>query len=190
MKKALFCLLVLFSCHVCAQFYPAEIFYTDGTSRKGLVEPPKVFDKNVKIKNHEFGVAQKIKSSELERIVFEHRGGGPTEIVRILPKIGSKLWADLEISGPMSLYTYVVVQKGRNALGNMSESTVFYGYCKRDTEKRAGCLIPGLGFSKFASNYFSDYPELAEKIRNKEDGYRASDLHMIVREYNQWKMKQ
>ena len=32
-----------------------------------------------------------------------------------------------------------------------------------------------------------DYPDLARKIRNEEEGYRYKDLEKIIREYNGWK---
>jgi hypothetical protein len=39
-------------------------------------------------------------------------------------------------------------------------------------------------FRAKAPLYFSDYPELAEKIKSKE--YRWKDLIPVVREYNKW----
>ncbi len=39
-------------------------------------------------------------------------------------------------------------------------------------------------FSRYAPPYFNDYPELAEKIRNKV--YTWKDLETVVNEYNKW----
>lgn len=43
------------------------------------------------------------------------------------------------------------------------------------------------GFSKRMSRLVEDHPALAERIRNKEAGYRFEDLEKIIREYNAFK---
>lgn len=43
-----------------------------------------------------------------------------------------------------------------------------------------------VNFDKSMSKLVSDYPELAEKIKNKEDGYQWIDKEKIIREFNQW----
>ena len=43
-----------------------------------------------------------------------------------------------------------------------------------------------LGFAKKMSRLVSDYPELAKKIEDKEEGYRIGKVFKIVDEYNQW----
>jgi hypothetical protein len=45
-------------------------------------------------------------------------------------------------------------------------------------------------FNKKMSRLVSDYPELAGKIRNEEEGYRFKDLEKIIVEYNKWKENQ
>jgi hypothetical protein len=42
-------------------------------------------------------------------------------------------------------------------------------------------------FDKHMSRLVEDYPALAEKIRNKEEGYQYQNLESIIREYNSWK---
>lgn len=42
-------------------------------------------------------------------------------------------------------------------------------------------------FAVRISKYFSDYPALAEKIRNREDSYTKDDFINIIEEYNAWK---
>jgi len=44
-------------------------------------------------------------------------------------------------------------------------------------------------FKKNMSSYLEDYPELASKIANKEEGYRFGNIEEIIREYNAWYMK-
>jgi hypothetical protein len=41
-------------------------------------------------------------------------------------------------------------------------------------------------FKKNMSKYVEDYPELAEKIANKEEGYQYANLEEIIKEYNAW----
>jgi hypothetical protein len=41
-------------------------------------------------------------------------------------------------------------------------------------------------FAKNMSEYVADYPELAEKVRNKEKGYGMLDMTKIMTEYNAW----
>ncbi len=44
-------------------------------------------------------------------------------------------------------------------------------------------------FKKNMSKYLEDYPELASKIANKEEGYRFGNIEDIIREYNTWYLK-
>jgi len=44
-------------------------------------------------------------------------------------------------------------------------------------------------FRKNMSKLVEDDPALAKKIRNKEEGYRYTDLEKIIREYNTWYKK-
>lgn len=44
-------------------------------------------------------------------------------------------------------------------------------------------------FKKNMSKYLEDYPELAAKIANKEDGYGIGNIEDIIREYNAWYLK-
>ena len=41
-------------------------------------------------------------------------------------------------------------------------------------------------FAKQMSEYISDYEELAEKVKNKEKGYRLLSMMEIIEEYNEW----
>lgn len=44
-------------------------------------------------------------------------------------------------------------------------------------------------FKKNMSKYLYDYPELASKIANKEEGYHYYDIEKIIQEYNAWYIK-
>ena len=41
-------------------------------------------------------------------------------------------------------------------------------------------------FSKNMADYVSDYPELAQKIANKQEGYKNINIEDIIKEYNGW----
>ncbi|MBN1157792.1 MAG: hypothetical protein JXA61_00295 [Bacteroidales bacterium] len=45
-------------------------------------------------------------------------------------------------------------------------------------------------FDKNMSKIVSDYPGLAERIRNKEEGYKWINARDIIREYNTWYLEQ
>ncbi len=44
-------------------------------------------------------------------------------------------------------------------------------------------------FSKNMADYVRDYPELAKKIENKQEGYRNINIEAIIKEYNDWYLK-
>ncbi len=44
-------------------------------------------------------------------------------------------------------------------------------------------------FKKNMSKYLEDYPELAEKISQKKEGYRYENMKEIIMEYNEWYTK-
>lgn len=57
-------------------------------------------------------------------------------------------------------------------------------------KKQSGKSLPSanlvLNFAKSMSEFLSDYPELAEKIKNKEEGYTMLKTNFIIEEYNNW----
>jgi len=46
-----------------------------------------------------------------------------------------------------------------------------------------------VNFDKNMSKLVSDYPELSEKVRNKEEGYKWINAKEIIAEYNSWYLK-
>lgn len=44
-------------------------------------------------------------------------------------------------------------------------------------------------FSRNMADYVKDYPELARKIENKQEGYKNINIESIIREYNEWHLK-
>jgi hypothetical protein len=57
-------------------------------------------------------------------------------------------------------------------------------YMKDGDEEPQTVTKLGLGFAKDASVWLADQPELAEKIANKEKGYKALNMDAVVDEYN------
>lgn len=57
-------------------------------------------------------------------------------------------------------------------------------------KKHEGKTLPGLnlalGFKNSMSDFVSDNSELAEKIKNKEEGYTMLKTNFIIEEYNKW----
>jgi hypothetical protein len=47
--------------------------------------------------------------------------------------------------------------------------------------------IPREGFAGVMSKYFKDYPELAARIKQGEEGYTGVDFEAIIEEYNAWR---
>ncbi|NMC37434.1 MAG: hypothetical protein GYA41_03835 [Bacteroidales bacterium] len=44
-------------------------------------------------------------------------------------------------------------------------------------------------FSRNMADYVKDYPELARKIESKHEGYKNINIESIIREYNEWYIK-
>jgi len=91
----------------------------------------------------------------------------------------------------------MTVSQGTNAgggaiYGNVDVSDTFW-YCKRPGEDIAFIVSWTFNtqvnknniFRKNAAEYFKDYPELSQKIKNKD--YKYDDLLEVVQLYNDWK---
>ncbi|MFA5620329.1 MAG: hypothetical protein WDA08_08500 [Weeksellaceae bacterium] len=71
-----------------------------------------------------------------------------------------------------------------------------YYFCHRPGEEAAsfvswifgGQINKNIVFRKVGGAYFEDYPELHQKIKNRE--YKYMDILEVVKEYDQWKSNQ
>lgn len=104
------------------------------------------------------------------------------------------------VEGKINLFDYYIRvedDKGRELTlskeGNKEVSLDFDGskietevLAVKDGKEYLKFTSPKLMFSfkKIMSNYVSDYPELAKKIKNKEKGYKLLAILKIVNEYN------
>jgi hypothetical protein len=89
----------------------------------------------------------------------------------------------LVLDGDVKLYTWKV-NVTQETYEQQSHADVSHSYLMKKNESEA-FSVPRVGFKSQAANYFSDYPDLWEKI--KKGFYRRSDLEEIVTKYNQWK---
>jgi hypothetical protein len=101
---------------------------------------------------------------------------------------GKYIFLKLEIDGPLRLFTYYRQQQS-GGYYNGTTWTGSYSYTieKYVLQKNGRELFrpAGMFFKKDMAAYLSDYPELAQKVLNKE--FRQRDMEEIVEEYNRWK---
>lgn len=57
----------------------------------------------------------------------------------------------------------------------------------KDPDASIEYSLLGLSFSKKLQPMVEDYPELAQKVKNKEKGYTFLTMFAVIREYNEWK---
>lgn len=93
----------------------------------------------------------------------------------------------LEIDGEMRLFTSYFVQTSPgmyNGSMGMSTGGSYYNVEKFVLQKKGGPLKQprSLSFRKDMSEYFSDCPELVERIQKRD--LRRGDLELMVMEYN------
>ena len=181
-------LLVLFSGTIYAQYTQVEVTMKDGSKREGFAKIPSFTTNNISFKTEELDKAQSIKSKDIKILVFNTDNGivemeflycRTNETVAIVVEWG---WITVVSRGTVTTYTGELP----NVAGARRSGNDTFLYCHREGEKYAEA-VPGIGFSGKMAKYFSDYPELSEKIKEKEDGYKFNDIKEIIAEYNTWK---
>jgi len=108
------------------------------------------------------------------------------------------------IDGPVSLYQWYYEPQSRTDErvkiddDNVMNSEIDLSFSEEDLSTELIAIKNGgkpqqldnlkflTNFKKNGSKYFSDYPELADKIANKEEGYHWENLKEIILEYNRW----
>lgn len=70
--------------------------------------------------------------------------------------------------------------------GSGNSQTVFHKAHDPNNDKPVTIDYFGLGFAKKVSAYVADFEELANKVKNKEKGYRMLKILDIFAEYNEW----
>jgi hypothetical protein len=101
--------------------------------------------------------------------------------------VSSNIFLRLEMEGAVNLFNYYETRSSPGMYGGAGGAMVggySYGVDSYILQKGNGELKKpkGLSFKKDMADYFSDCPELAEKIEKKD--FRKNDLEEIVRFYN------
>jgi hypothetical protein len=108
------------------------------------------------------------------------------------------------LDGPISLYEWYYEPQSRTDErvkideDNVMNSKIDLSFSEADLDTQLiGIKLGGepeqldklkyvTNFKKNMSKYLEDYPELAEKIANKMEGYQFINLEEIIKEYNAW----
>jgi hypothetical protein len=187
-------------------YYSAKVYFNSGSVKSGLA----TFVENgpddfILFKKNEESEAEKIASNSIVKIIYTF---DKKDYEYVFLKV-YKGWKQVEITGPIWLET---VKKGTATLyvtstvlsspGRMSSSGAVSGggsatfhdyYILRKGEPAAkiiatiSTLNNNQTFRAKAPLYFSDYPELANKIKDKT--YTWNNLEEVVDIYNEWAAK-
>jgi hypothetical protein len=184
-----------------AKFIPAKIIFTDGKVLTGFATPPdKPTDKKIAFKATEKGEKVIYNSELLKTVVFTYEDGvDEYDRVKTYNMSGKKLtdpvWLLVLNRGYTTLYFAVV--DGQTMVRSTGMSTTpsdKYWLCMREGEEGAAIVSWVIGkinangtFKVKAAEYFKDYAELSEKIKDKT--YTYKDINEVVKEYNTWKTK-
>jgi hypothetical protein len=133
-----------------------------------------------------------LRPSQAKEIRFVYMG----ESIRMLSRpnasfsvfsFDSSIFLKLEIDGPLKLFRYYQKQQSAG-FGNPSMGSYSPGYAytieSNILQKGNGELMrpTGISFRKDMAIYFSDCPELVNKIQEKE--FKRGDMEAIVNTYN------
>jgi hypothetical protein len=210
MKFYFFIALILISSFAFGQvFQKATITYLNGEVKKGFVLiPRKPTEKSIKYKlSRNISTEERIKSEELKYIVIESDEGNKYVLERIpialkpRSKPTKPCWLLVKVAGYGTLYIgadYFVADNMGNVDvvavgGGHSGPATFNYYLKKgnlDVAYYMGMTSPGgmLGLNallrKTAEMNLSDYPELVERIKNKE--FTHNDIPAIIMIYNDY----
>jgi hypothetical protein len=190
MKKIVFFLLATLcslQSFAAKKFFPATLIKIDGEKIECLVQELEYSDTKLKYKVSQKAKLVTVKCADLTRMIVHSDDGDAIfdyvqyisayNFIRGKNKISKDyLWMQLIISGPCSLYSF---KDGADSYACQKQG---------DAPHVVGHKISGPYFAiadplpKALANYFSDYPELAEKIKNNKRP--VNDIENIVNEYN------
>ncbi|HEX9503764.1 MAG TPA: hypothetical protein VF974_05610 [Patescibacteria group bacterium] len=182
--------------HAAEKYGYGKLVFIDGTSRIGLVETSFGND-FVRFKSSEDSETEKIASEKIKTIAYLKDDKKTTEVeydyIKVYLGWGQKrisdyAWYEVVERGIVTLYIRKTTMRG--SIYNTTTAGFLDYFVIREGEPAAKMIanISGANnnqtFRAKAPLYFSDYPELAEKIKSKE--YKWKDLIPVVREYNKW----
>jgi len=187
-------------------FNNALIIKHDGTQIECLARYPDMSDsKAIRYKLDKNSKTQRMKSNDIKTVryllrnnkvieieyhryvsFFEMRGTGRKNV--FAPE-----WLEVLVRGHLMLYVIeeIPLNSGRQ---RKTKSIQYHYYCKKENEEFASEIAYVLYKSGFLiyrmeeGDYFTNAPDIAKKIENREEGYTAKDIISIVEEYNSfWK---
>ncbi len=193
--KRILCLLLFVSIASSLQaqqlFYSAELVFNDGTVKKGLANSVLETHKRIKFKTSEKGEIEYFEHTSLKRVTyFDSKGSHVFDRLSRYTTIKSNSlihdeWFQLIQPGYVSIYLYYTRMGSTSGTAGFKE---YFAFKEGEPGGRLVSLVASVNsnatFKRYAPIYFSDYPELCAKIKNKELTY--VDLLKAVDEYNSW----
>ena len=140
----------------------------------------------------EAGKKQMLRPEDVDEVIFDYEGMHVRMISCVNNLEGGlstsrKILLKLEMDGPLRLYRYYYNQSNPGMSGPGGTSTAGSTYRMENLifQKRNGPLKrpKGLGWRKDMREYFSDCPDLATLIENKD--LRRKEVEAVVTYYNQ-----
>ncbi|HEX2975987.1 MAG TPA: hypothetical protein VHO68_08615 [Bacteroidales bacterium] len=199
MKKLILPLLLMWlsvTAFSAGQYYKAVVYMKDGSVKHGLATDVMNEKEFIVFKINEKAKDEKIEFNLVKKMVYTIDNEN-YELVYIKVYAGWKqveikgpIWLQLVKKGPATLYVTTTVMGGAPTNKTAGTATFHDYYIMRDGEPAAklfatiSTLNNNQTFRAKAPLYFADYPELAEKIKNKT--YTWENLEEVVDIYNKW----
>lgn len=179
MKTAITILLTLFiSFHCNSQI---KVYLKNGEVKEGKIG---LFKNRVfKLKQSKKGDTEKFKAEDTDSVLFK-TNKHKTEVYHSIEYDDGKFeFYKLHSRGKLNAY----IIEGRTSTGYGNFSTISYPIHKPNT---VGLIqfnggLYNVNWAEKASEYFSDCPSLAEKIKNRDKNFRKNDILNIVKYYNE-----
>lgn len=182
------------------QYYKAIVYLKDGSVKHGLATDVMgekgdfvLFRANEKAKD------EKIGSDLVKKLVYTiNNEDYELSYIKVFAgwkqvEIKGPIWLQIVKKGPATLYVTTTVMGGAPTNKTAGTATFHDYYIMREGEPAAKLYATistfnnNQTFKAKAPLYFADYPELAEKIKNKT--YTWENLEEVVDIYNQWYQK-
>lgn len=197
------CILIT-TCLFAQDYFPAKVIMTNGIEKPGFIEDVTMTDKTVLFRLDKNGETEEIQSDEVKTVIYYNPDGKIMfEFDRIKAyensfkkrKVATKCWLIVISRDYLTLYygatigTKIRYSDGTSQIFNLPDK-LWFAY--RQGEEAAmlisctfsGNIIPNSIFKRQGQIYFSDYPELAKKIKDKI--YTWKSIETVVNEYNEW----
>jgi len=171
------------------ELYAGYIIKTDGTKIEGYIEAQRrgASPGNLSFNSNQSRVIfYTHPEDENSKVIYS-----PTDLKEY--KIADKVYRSMNYSGGLSsrpVRFLLLVKDGRIAQymwyehdNDEWEETVVF---RKGEETPISMKSFAIGFPKKMSELVADYQELADKVRNKERGYRILSVYSIIEEYNSW----